>query len=412
MAVTHRFFFTAGTLLATASGLPLFSQTVPEEDELPPALHDRGFVLPDHMFEAPRLNVFSVSMRYIGEARTKFSNLGTITTNFDNDDTTSLINRVYIDGYVAIDQRGANSSSPNFSDGRTNVWSYDSPEQISEDGDSIEFHSYAASPGDAEVFADSRRSVNPDIEYSRMLMQTGPWLNLQRRKLQFGLLAGWGLTDINSKFRGTTLANLEVLTDKYSLLGAPAPFEFDDDGNQIGYTAPSTETITITDPDGTTSTYIVDTTTLLESLPFERTFETRENQATIQGFWQVHGAYFTMRTGPWMRWEPKENLSLKVSGGGTLTLMGLSMRYSERLVLDEDTQSAEISDAGGTQTNTFAGYFGSVDAEWWLNGRTALFASAYYESLSETVDLELDTREAQVEVETGLGLRIGISTRF
>lgn len=390
-----------------------FAQAVVDPPEENP-LTRIARALPDTLIARPYKNEFSVSLRMLGSSKVRFSNLGEIRTDFEDDDPTDLVARVYADGYVSLDTRGESSTAENLSDGMTNNWSYDYNSQVTEAGDGIMMHAYSALPNAAFVDTESRKPVNPDLEYSRMLWQGGRVMSPRRTSMQLGWLAGWGLSDVNAKYRGKTTADLLVITDTYSLNGAPVPYDYtDDDGNEVeGYTAPSTTTIEIVGDDGVTRTYEVDNSTLLANRPTSRTTEIVEDGATIDGFWQVSGAYFTLRSGPWMRWEPMTNFSLKLSGGGTFTLLGLSMNYQETLVIDEDTESAEVSNLSETVTESYAGIYGSVDGEWLLNEKTSFFASAYYENFDEELSLELDGRKADVEVSSGLGLRIGVTTRF
>lgn len=403
----------AGALALLVLPAGLFAQAVPSTEPEVAAEFDYPTALPDDLFSRPLANEVSVSLRLLGQSRVSFSQLGNIASNFEDDDPTKLVNRVYADGSVGLDARGQSATGETLSDGMTNTWSYTGAEQIAPGGDGIIMHAYAAQANGAVIQADAPKAVNPDLEYSRLLWQWGRPMSPRRRAWQFGWLGGWGLSDVNAKFRGTTTADLVIMSDTYGLNGAPVPFDYDEDGNPVeGYTAPSTRTIEFTDDDGVTRSYVIDNTTLLGSRPRSRTFETVDDGATIDGFWQVSGAYFTLRSGPWMRWEPVTNLSLKVSGGGTFTLIGLSMNYEETLVIDEDTKSDQVSGKSGVRTETFAGLYGSVDGEWLLNDRTSFFASAYYEDFDEELSLELDGREAAASVASGFGLRFGLTTRF
>ncbi len=421
MFVANPRFIPVGRQLLALCGLLTSAAAQQVAEDPPPAQEDRlatmARALPDYLLVSPYYNEFSVSMRFVGRANVTFSNLGTITTPFDEDDPSEFANRVYADGYVSLDQRGAGNSEQ-LGDGMTNTWSYEKADQITDDGSGIMFHAYASTPNDATVHAESTAGVMPDMEYSRLLWQFGRWRTPRRRELQMGWLGGWGLSRVNAKHRGSTTADLIITTDTYSLNGAPAPVDYDedgvdDDGNPIeGYTGPSTTTVTIVGEDGITYTYEVDNTTLLGARPIDRTVQTIADGAEIQGFWQVDGAYFTLRSGPWVRWEPIKNISLKLSGGGTFTLLGLSMRYNEKLVIDSETSTDEVSEQSDVQVESYAGLFGSVDAEWLLNERTSFFASAYYEDFDEELSLEVGGRQSNAEVGSGLGMRFGISTRF
>lgn len=415
----HPIFFsllwTFGTLAAAKGQDAPAPSSATETAEERHARWDRLAELYDTYAPLPK-NVFSVSLRYLGKADVTFSNLGTIERESEMGEITDLLDRVYTDGYVSTDGRSTGAGLAYADDGATNTWGYTDAGQVTDDGQGIRFTSLSSTAGDATVSASSGQSVGVDVEYSRSFFRSRRDPKTNRHHAEWGWLMGWGLNAFNASTRDTIHANLNILTDTYSLLGADAPVLVDtdtsDDVETLGYSAPSTETVTVTNADGTTSEYSVDTTTLLGSTPYERVENTLEGEAEVDGFWQIKGAYFTLRTGPFVRWMPKEHIALRASLGASVTWMGVKMRYAERLRIDDDTTTAEIGETGDTDSYGVGGLFGGVDAEWWLTERTGIFGGAYYESFNKDLNMEIGGRSADVQIGSGLGLRLGISTRF
>ncbi|HEY0944185.1 MAG TPA: hypothetical protein VGD81_02930 [Opitutaceae bacterium] len=384
----------------------------------------------------PRLNTFSLSLRYVGRTKVTFRNLGTIATDRDAGDMTSEVGRSYDDGYVNVDTRTDSSGNDLLDDGTTNSWHYRNASQVTEDESGIAFHTYSSVSEGASVSAEAGASVGLDLEYTRQLGTIGrnpidDWADekpIRPALFTWGVTFGFGFNDVNVKTRDTITARLHTLTDVYSLLGAAPPDvgdgddDSDDDINDtdgIGYTGPSSKLVTVTNPDGTTTTYTVDTTTYLANRPESRTETDTAGGATIDGFWQVKGAYLAVRTGPWVRWQPVERLSLRASAGFAAAWLGLQMRYDEQLVAVNGVELGDsvltlIQDTDETDVQSYgiAGVFGSLDAEWWLTQRTGFFASGYYEKFSRKVELTAGDRTADIELSGGLGFRIGITTRF
>ena len=88
------------------------------------------------------------------------------------------------------------------------------------------------------------------------------------------------------------------------------------------------------------------------------------------------------------------------------------IRHDERLLRDD--VAAEIKANNETKNEGFGipGVFSGLEAEWWLTQRTGFFGGATYEQFSKDATLEADGRRADVKVSSGLGLRLGITTRF
>lgn len=368
------------------------------------------------------VNGFSVSTRFLGKASVTFSGIGSVSAAHDATDTTSEVERTYDDGRVSLDSRTDSDGNDLLDDGRTNNWYYYSADQVTPDGNGIAFHQYSSTASGQTRQAESDLLPGLDVEYTLRLGLFDRPAPDRAARMSWGWAFGIGFTDINVKSTGTIVADLNRLTDTYSLLGAAVPDVGDggdDDDDGVGYTAPSQKTITVTNADGTTTEYVVDTTTLLANRPESRVYDTFKDGAEIQGFWQVRGAGLSLRTGPWLRWQPANKFALRASAGATITVLGLELRYDERLIaangqLISDSTDGLIQEQDETESESFGigGVYAGLDAEWWVTRRTGFFGSAYYEEYSKNATLTSGERSAQIQLSGGLGFRFGITTRF
>lgn len=352
---------------------------------------------------------FSVGIRVVGQLKATFSGLGTIKSDdLVTGDLTSELARIYSDGYVSLDTRVDADGNSLLDDGRTNTWAYSYASQVTSDQSGISFHAYDSLSDGSTMSASSNPSVGIDLEGSRKLGSFGRFVGEQTREWTYGIEFGFGLNTLSAKTSGRITATLHTVTDTYSLLGSPVPTITDSEG----YTAPSTTTQTVTNADGTTTDQVIDTTTFISNRPESRVETTEFGAANIDGAWQVRGAYLSLRTGPWLRWQPKENLSLNLSAGGTLSVIGLNMSYDESLVISDDLTASQVTNKSENATFHAGGIFTGLDAEWWLSKRTGFFGGAYYEKFSREAAISVDGRTATVEVSSGLGFRFGITTKF
>ena len=182
--------------------------------------------------------------------------------------------------------------------------------------------------------------------------------------------------------------------------------------------------MTETAPDGTTFTRTIDNTTLLNSRPYSRSAPvTLADAALVDGFWQVKGAIYSVRAGPWLRWHLGSRLSLRASAGVAFSYVGVKMEYDE--ILNEgfvNIRSPQFLRGGNItepdDANRF-GVFGSLDAEWWISDRTSFFASLTYEDTGDDLEIianqddeDIPDRRAVVELPNGTGFRVGVTVLF
>ncbi|WP_415909471.1 hypothetical protein [Oleiharenicola sp. Vm1] len=128
--------------------------------------------------------------------------------------------------------------------------------------------------------------------------------------------------------------------------------------------------------------------------------------------WQVKGAYFSVRAGPWLRWQPNDRFSVRLSAGATVNVVGLRMRYDEQLELENLTTAVQNADESTAETSAQAGVFSGLDAEYWFTERAGFFGSASYELSTRDSELTLGGRSALIKMSAGLGLRSGLSFKF
>lgn len=400
----------AGALVLSTA--PLLAQSLPpapateqSEDEM---IRDLNAI--DEL-AVPR-NQMAFSLRFGGQLKAKFRNVGTISSSLDLKDTTTEANRTYNDGFVNLRNTTDSDGTPTASDGRTNYWSYASSSQVSSDLSSINLHRYETDGQGTSVSAKSSPSIGIDVEGSRELWRFGRYLGPGRRVWTVGAELGVGLNTLNAKTTGSISVTLHTITDSYSLLGAAPPGGDPSSSDSTGYTAPSTTTQTVTNADGTTTSQTINTTTYLASTPESRVETITPNGGTVNGLWQVKGAYFGVRAGPWIRWQPNERFSMRLALGGTVSVVGLRMRYAETLDMDNLTTAVEAGDESNASTQAQVGVFSGVDAEWWFSERTGFFGSASYEISNREGDLTLGGRSALVKMSTGLGIRSGLNFKF
>lgn len=341
--------------------------------------------------------------RFTGQATVTFGNVGTISSDSELGDTTTVMNRSYTDGAVFLDQRYTDDGDKIPPDGRTNTWGFSDTSQVLEDGSGIAFNDYSTDGSGNTVSADTPGSAGVEMEFALRLADYGSGGFGLTGPVNWGISFGFGLNDLNVKYRERIKATLNATTDVYSLLGASAP--------EGPYVSPSTEYLTITNPDGTIANYTVDTSILLQDLPYSRTTTSTPEGADVNGYWEIDGTFLTFRFGPWIRWRPIDQISFRASVGVSATVLGVTYSYDERAQITEDRTISAIVD-GGTERYDYLGYYGSFDIEVWITSVTGVYAGVTYQNTSTDMRLETSDRWAELGLSTSLGFHIGITTHF
>lgn len=366
--------------------------------------------------------LWSVSIgarHYSGGASVDFGNLGTIPVvapALDGD-------RVYANGSVAkdrlrnneIDGDGKQISTPGerhrtyrtdadgtvtqtgdfvaYQDGFTRDWSYNSASQVTADG-RIGMDRYGANSRGASMSAESDGGVGFDFNVTRRLGKISP-------KLEWGLSLGFGLSDLKAESKGTVTSDLRRLTDYYRTIDGTIP--------TAPYDAPTS--IDLLGPDGTVLVRGgLETTTPLGYMPVGREDVLIPNGASVDGEWDIDGAYFLIRLGPTLRAKLTERIGFSVSGGLAAGYIGSTFHARESIRPAGISGTVVYEDETTTDEIVF-GYYAMANAEFWMTERTGVYAGASYEGLAD-YDQKLGDRTATIDIGQGVAIRGGIVLRF
>jgi hypothetical protein len=337
-------------------------------------------------------------LRFVSGPKITFGQLGIVPANIASTDATAVMSRDYNDGYVYPGSlTDANGNPAN--NGLTNTWNYNYGSQVTPGGN-LAFHVYSTSSAGVGFQRKADSAAGWELQYGRVLGRIA-------RKVDFSVVAGFSFASINAKKSGTISAQLNTLTDVYSLNGQTAP--------TAPYTAPTTsgESVydangnPVVDSDGTPVLKSIDTSVLLGALP---TRTTVTGTADVKGHWQIKGAYYTFRIGPMFEVPITERLKLSLGAGAALAYVGSRYVVNEEILLDETTSALATSEER-QHSVLLPTYYADADAEFWLTERTGFFLGASYQK-SGSFDQTLGGRTAKIDLSTSYGFQSGITLRF
>lgn len=374
---------------------------------------------------------FSFGLRHTaGGGDVTFSNLGAIApSQAVGPNNTDRMTRVYDDGAVILDaSRTARPSEANaqfsedglryaeryesnlagqattyawrgdylaFQESQTRRWAYDNASQLTGDG-RVAFHAYSSTSAGAQAEAEGSGSPGFEMALARRIGRLG-------ERAEWGLSVSFGLADIRAKTSGRIAANLVTLTDYYSLLGATAP--------AAPYNAPTF--VDILDAQGNVQlAQGRETTVPLGQSPLagQRTETVSPGAATIDGNWEMKGAYFVSRIGPTVRFRLTQRIAVVAGAGFAGAFAGTDFRSDETLVFTDGRSSVRRQEED-EESKFLPGFYGEVAAEYWFNNRTGLYVGAAYESFGD-YEQTLGGRTAKVDIGSGIAARVGLVTRF
>lgn len=372
-----------------------------------------------HSFTQPKTGwYFSVGPRFVSSgASAKFENLGTV-PEVHSPSLDVGANRQYDDGFVNADAERAAESDPttttsggryqtfdennvqtgdflSFDPAQTRNWGYNDAGQVS--GGNINMNTYSSVSEGASADEDSSLAGGFEMQFSKVIFKVNP-------RVTVGMMGSFGLTDISVKSSGRIAATLNTRTDAYSLLGASAP--------AAPYSGP-----TFTDFDdgnGNVTPSGLETTTPISQEPVSTSNSTSAGAATVDGTWEVNGAYTSLRFGSVVHFRLDEMFQFSFSAGVSGHFAGTRFKYREQLVdLPTSVSSAvEISNESDDSSTEFLfGYFIEANVESWLNEKTGFFLGVHYEKNGD-YEQELDGRIARIDLGGSAGLRSGLIFRF
>lgn len=406
-------------LLVSLLALPAFAQN--EEEDRKPIT----FATPADQWYQPKSTI-TFGYRVLSSGITvNFGNLGnvpSIQTLVPGDDAT--VGRVYDNGFVGVDAprpnevdaNGNQTSTPggrytttgtgtdgttfvngnflSYTPGLTRSWGYNTAAQAQ--NGHIAMSNFSATSEGATAEADQGVSGGVEMQLSRLFGKLG-------KRVEWSFTAGLALNDINAKTGGMVTSTLHTHTDYYSLNGQPAP--------AAPYGGPSFGDLT----DGSGTVVAVgglETTTPISGLPTPgmSTDTAAAGAASVQGNWQIKGAYFMLRLGPTVRAQINDRFGLSASIGVAGAYSG--SRYSVVEQIDIPDVSEPITAIEESTANEFLpGFYADVNLEWMANNRTGLFGGVSVQQFGD-YDQSVGGRTAKIDLGNAVGLRGGISIKF
>ena len=377
-------------------------------------------------------NRANIGFRLLNSGGTiSYGNLGSIPAKTVAPASDGAVDRVYDNGYVAADgPRGnevdADGNQISIPGGRYPIYltSSDGTKiQVGEGlgyeaGYSREWHEYTQAQLDARPgyvamtnysttsegghFSDeTEMAAGVEMEYARNLGRIS-------RRIQWGFVTGLTLNSINSQSSGSVLATLNSRTDYYQIKGTlPSEFPTGGHGGPTG------------------GPYIVDGVILNESgmettVPISQTPDADSDEnavaggATVNGRWDVKGAYFMLKLGPSIRAQFSDRWEMTASAGFAGAYAGSTFTSAETFTLEglPEGQVPGVQDVLQSEETAFlTGYFADLTIEWAANDRTGLFGGVTAQQLSD-YEQKLGDRTARVDLGTAVGVRGGITIKF
>lgn len=377
-------------------------------------------------------NTFTVGFRMLSSSgNVQYGNLGIVPGNNEiKPISDGAVLRVYNNGYVDVDglrateknEDGSQKSTPggryavfttrtnedgttrevqtgeelSYTPGFSRIWSYESADQITADG-RVAMSNYSAVSDGGTAMEDTGPSGGVEFALTRSFG------NVAKRTV-WGVTAGVALNNINNKTSGSVLSSLKVATDFYSLNGQTAP--------EAPFSGPTADDYVTSE--GDTITDGMETTVPIGAVPVESTNDTIVGGATVNGNWQIKGAYMMVRFGPSVRAQITSRLGVSASIGVAGAYAGSTYTAFESLTLP--TEDAEVISTNDSleQNKTakfLSGYYADFNLEWAATERTGLFGGITAQQLGD-YDQTLNGRTAHIDLGNSVGIRGGVSIRF
>jgi hypothetical protein len=380
----------------------------------------------DEFLAIPKHTV-TIGVRSLSGAKVSFSGQGFVSSYQPGADlTTANITRLYHDGTLQADVGGASfdyyaqdgvtvihyGPGPITPTGFTNNWSFVDARQLRIDGN-IDFHAYTADISNSGVIGrDPPSGQGFELSVARDMGQL-------TKKLDWKLVAGFGLNDIKSSTTANLTATVTTITDTYLLdlntYGTPSP----------PYVAPYYVTVPrvdsanlpVLDTLGFQFIDYVDHSAYVGNRPFVRT--TTTSTGVVVDRWVLKGAYFTFRLGPSLTYMFTEKLKATVSVGVALIYAGTSYLVEQTYV--PDTADPIVSSAHEEEGKLLTGYYFDATLQYDITERAGLYAGVVYEaggSYTETAVLNdiytgsHATYKTLIDLSHLQGFRMGMTFRF
>ncbi len=370
------------------------TQAAPSTDGSVNRDYDNGSVHTD----TARLNEKDANGNVITTPGGRYAVFTTTTTNVLDSSGNPVLNP---DGTKqTVDVTTQTGDFRSFTPGRTRNWAYAAASQVTADG-RVAMSTYSASSEGAGLSKDVGATAGVDFQFNYTLSKPAS-------RLQWGMLTGISLNGINAKNSGSVAATLHARTDFYSLNGQPAPTApynstlafvdlLDGSGNVVGANGLETTVPLADTPDGPTK---------LINTP---------GGATINGKWQIKGAYYMLRVGPSVHTQLTNRLGLSASIGLAGAYAGTTYSVAETFQVPDAADATPVGKTVGieqtTESKFLTGYYADLNLEWMANERTGLF-TGFTAQKFDGYDQTVGSRTARIDLGSSVGLRGGISIRF
>lgn len=385
-------------------------------------------------------NKISVGFRFLASGgKVDFGNLGAVPAKFVADASAGAVSRLYDNGYVnkdglrtsgpvEVDSSGNQTSTPggryasyavnsdgtkgeqngewlSYTPGQTRSWQETTEDQLTSKPGYVGFTTYSTTSEGAHFTDKPGPSAGVELQFSRDLGRLS-------RRIQWGFATGVTLNGINSKSAGEVISTLNARTDYYAILGSGTLA-----GAPIG--AP-TNTVYINPVsgnayDGSTSAGGgLETTTPLSQTPSQTVTTPTAGGATVNGRWQVKGAYFMVKIGPSFRTQFNDRLELSGSAGFAGAYTGTSYTATESFSVAGLTSDQTAGDSTPQVSNAIKflkGYYADLTLEWAANETTGLFGGITAQQLEDYTQ-KVAERTAHIDLGSTVGVRGGISIKF
>lgn len=360
---------------------------------------------------------FSLGPRFVfSGASAEFENLGTV-PEVQSPSLAIGENRRYDDGFVNADAIRTAETDPttttsngryqtfdengvqtgdflSYDPSQTRSWGYNDAAQVS--GGNISMNTYSSVAEGATISSeDDSLAGGFEMQLTKVLFQVN-------RRVEVGLMGSFGLTDIGIKSSGRVAATLNTRTDTYSLPGATVP--------AAPYAGPTAEDFD--DGMGNITPSGLETTTPLSQEPISTSNSASAGAATVNGSWEVSGAYTSFRLGPVVYTRFNEMFQASLSAGVSGHFAGTRFEYREQLVELPTLVNNTVENSNEDDITEFLfGYFVEANIESWLNDTTGFFLGVHYEEVGD-YEQKLDGRIAKIDLGGSPGVRGGLIFRF
>lgn len=420
-----RYLPTALAVLAVLPACLSAQETSAAEEERLNAL-----VRDDLQWREPRNHV-TVGLRVLSKGgRVDFGNLGERIATPISPVADGVVDRAYDNGAVNADGLRANEKDANgnqisppggryevlgkdssgndivvgdfvsYTPGQSRNWFARNEGQYQPHAGYVGFSTYSAISEGASLSKEQGATGGVELEFSRDLGRLG-------RRVQWGVNAGITLNGINSKVAGTVTSTLRTYTDYYLIPGTQKPI--------LPYSAPFT--IPLLNSDGiSVNDNGLEITIPISALPdaTKTTLTDLAGGASINGRWQVKGAYFMVKLGPTLRTRLSDSFTLTASAGFAGAYAGTRYSVFESFTVGTGATAIELTvdePEGSTETQFMTGYYADLSLDWAANDRTGLFGGVTTQQLGN-YSQTLGGRTARIDLGATVGLRGGVSIKF